>query len=230
MLMRRAATVALLLTLSMPVLADSVWVGGGSIADTTQVAYFGRVGPLPGKKLSDGWSQSVFVDYVHYEYDAGQQQINGTVNGIKFSIGREFRRESGFFGVSLGVGASNTDLQPDDPGNENKGFSVHPVTELQWRTHADAPWRSTAYAQYVFGARRAYATGFLGRRLSNGIAIGPQVSTGGDPYYRIYGLALALNGWKVGPFDVGFYAGAQHAESDGTHPEIGLTFSSYRPD
>jgi hypothetical protein len=230
MLMRRAATAALLWTLSAPAWADSVWVGGGSVADTTQVAYFGRVGPLPGKQLSDGWSQSVFVDYVSYEYGAGGRQINGKVNGIKFSVGREFRRDSGFVGISLGVGASNTTLHPDDPGNANRGFSVHPVGELQWRSHAESPWRSTAYAQYVFGARRDFATGFLGRRLSSGIAIGPQMATGGDPNYRIYGLALALNGWKVGPLDMGFYAGAQHSEGGGTHPEIGLSFSAYRPD
>lgn len=230
MLMRRMMMASLLSTLAMPTLAESVWVGGVSAADTTQVAYLGRVGPLPGKRLSDGWSQSVFVDYVSYEYDSGGQRIHGKANGIKFSIGREFRRDYGSLGLSLGVTVSRTTLRPDDPGNANRGSSVHPAGEFQWQSRPDAKWRSTAYAQYVFGARRDFANGFLGRRLWNGIAIGPQVSTGGDPNYRIYGLALALNGWKIGPLDMGVYAGAQHSEGGGTHPEIGFGFSAYRPD
>ena len=230
MLMRRMAIAALLAIPATPALADSVWVGGASVANTTQVGYLGLVGPLPGKRLSDGWSQSVFVDYVSYQYDSGAQRIHGKANGIKFSIGREFRRDSGWLGLNLGVIASRTTLRPDDPGNANQGSSVHPAGEFQWRSNADANWRSSVYAQYVFGARRNFANGFLGRRLSNDIAIGPQVSSGGDPSYRIYGLALALNGWKIGPLDMGFYAGAQHSEGGGTHPEIGFGFTSYRPD
>lgn len=230
MLMRRIAMASLLSALAIPALAESVWVGGAGAADTTQVAYLGRVGPLPGKRLSDGWNQSVFVDHVSYEYDSGGQRIRGRANGIKFSIGREFRRDYGSLGLGLGVLASHTTLRPDDPGNANRGSIVDPVGELQWQSKADSPWRSTAYAQYVFGARRDFASGFVGRRLSNGIALGPQVSTGGDPNYRIYGLALALDGWKIGPLEVRVFGGAQHSEGVGTYPEIGFGFSAYRPD
>ena len=222
---------ALLWTLATPAaFAESVWVAGGSTAATTQVAYLGRVGPLPGKRLSDGWSQSVFVDHVGYEYDSGTRRIQGTAQGIKFSVGREFGLESGWLGLSVGASASRTTLSPDDPGNTNRGSSIHPVGELQWRSKPDATWRSNAFGQYVFGARRDFANAFLGRRLPNGMAIGPQVSTGGDPNYRIYGLALALSGWKLGPLDASVYAGAQHSEGGGTHPEVGISFSVYRPD
>jgi len=87
-----------------------------------------------------------------------------------------------------------------------------------------------AYAQYVFGARRSYANAFLGRALPNGMALGPQWSTGGDPSYRIHGLALALDGWKLGPLEMGIYAGAQHSEGGATRPEFGFSFSMYRGD
>lgn len=231
MLMRRMVMASILSTLAIPALAESVWVGGASGADTTRVAYLGRIAaPLPGQRLSDGWSYSVFVDYVSYKYDSGAQGIQGTVNGIKFSVGREFRRDYGSLGLSLGMTASRTTLSPDDPGNTSPRSGVHPVGEFLWQSKSDATWRSTAYAQYVFGARRKFANVFLGRRLSNGIAIGPQMSTGGDPSYRIYGLALALNGWKIGPLDMGVYAGAQHSEGGNSHPEIGFSFTTYLPD
>jgi hypothetical protein len=230
MLMRHMAMATVLSMLAAPALADAVWVGGASLADTTQVAYLGRVGPLPGKKLADGWSQSVFVDYVSYEYDSATQRINGKVYDIKFSVGREFRRDYGSLGLSLGVSAGHTTLRPDDPGNTNRRSSVNPVVEGQWQSKPDAGWRSSAYGQYVFGARRDFAMAFVGHRLWNRLALGPQVSTGGGPDYRFYGLALALNGWKIGPLDVGFYAGAQHSEGGDTHPEVGLSFVAYRPD
>lgn len=228
--MRRMVMASILSTFAMPTLAESVWVGGASGADTARVAYLGRVSPLPGKRLSDGWSYSVFVDYASYEYDSGAQRIQGTAKGIKFSVGREFRYDYGSLGLSLGVAASHTTLSPDDPGNSSRGSSVNPVGEFLWQSKADATWRSAAYAQYVFGARRNFANAFIGRRLSNGIDIGPQVSTGGDPSYRFYGLALALNGWKIGPLNMSVYAGAQHSEGGDTHPEIGFGFSMYLPD
>ena len=228
--MRRSLLAAALCCAAQPAIAESVWIAGASVADATNVGWLGRVGPLPGKRLADGWSQSIFVDYVGYEYDSGSQRINGTARGIKFSIGREFRVENGYLGLGMGVGASRTTLSPDDPGNANRGTSVHPVGEFQWRSDADATWRSRAYAQYVFGARRSYANAFLGRRLANGMALGPQWSTGGDPSYRIHGLALALDGWKLGPLDVGIYAGAQHSEGGATRPEFGFSFSMYRGD
>jgi len=230
MLMRRSLLAATLCFAAHPAIAESVWSAGASIADTTQVGWLGRVGPLPGKRLADGWSQSIFVDYVGYEYDAGSQRINGTARGIKFNVAREFPLEHGYLGLGLGVSASRTTLSPDDPGNANRGTSVHPAGEFQWRSHADATWRSRAYAQYVFGARRSYANAFVGRRLANGMALGPQWSTGGDPTYRVHGLALALDGWKLGPLEMGIYAGAQHAEGGATRPEVGVRFTVYSSD
>lgn len=228
--MRRMVMAFILSTLSTSALAESVWVGGGSGAGMTRVAYLGRIAPLPGQRFSDGWSYSIFADYVGYQYDSGSQVIQGSAKGAKFSIGHEFRRDNGSLGLSLGMAASRTTLSPDDPGNSSRGSSVHPVGEFLWQSKADASWRSSAYAQYVFGARRNFVNAFFGRRLANGIAIGPQVFTGGDPSYRIYGLALALNGWKIGPVDMGVYAGIQHAESGDSHPEIGFSFTVYQPD
>ncbi len=226
--MRLMVTASILSTFAMPALAESVWVGGGSGAGMTRVAYLGRIGPLlPGQSLGDGWSHSVFADYVSYNYNSGAQGIQGTVKGIKFSVGREFRGDNGSLGLSLGVATSRTKLSPDDSGNTSPRSGLHPVSELIWQSKADATWRSGAYVQYVFGDRRNIANAFLGRRLSNGIAIGPQVSTNGDPNYRIYGLALALNGWKIGQLDMGIYVGAQHSESGDTHPEVGFSFSMY---
>lgn len=227
MLRRRAVAVALC-CITHAANAESVWIGGASVADQTQVGYLGRIAPLPGKSLSDGWSQSVFIDSVEYEYPSGNRRIQGAARGIKFGIGREFRREHGYLGLGFGVSASKTTLSPDDPGNANRGTQVHPVGDVQWRSDSDAAWRSRAFAQYVFGARRSYANAFVGRRLANGMALGPQWSTGGDPSYRLHGLGLALDGWKVGPVDLGLYAGAQHSEGGDTRPEFGISFSMYR--
>jgi len=210
--------------------AESVWIGGGSGAGNTRVAYLGRIAPLPGKRLSDGWSYSVFASYVGYHYDSGAQDIKGTVKGAKIGIGREFRRDHGSISLSLGGALNHTTLSPDDPGNSSRGSSVHPVGEFLWQSKADADWRSSTYAQYTLGARSNFLNAFLGKRLSNGSALGPQISTGGDPNYRIYGVALALNGLKIGPMDMGVYAGTQHSEGGDSHKEIGFSFVVYQPD
>ena len=115
MLMRRMAIAALLSTLAAPALAESVWVGGASGADTTLVTYLGRVAALPGQRLGDGWSYSVFVDHVEYEYDQGSTTIDGRANSVRLGLSRQVPVAGGSFGYGLGVQARDTRLSPDDP-------------------------------------------------------------------------------------------------------------------
>jgi hypothetical protein len=227
-LVRVAAAVALGLAAGHAE-AESLWVGGGSFAGQTEVGYLGRVGPLPGGRLSDGWSHSIFIDQVNYEYDAGAERIHGNARSLKFAIGRQFQRSSGVLGLSLGVAARKTSLRPDDPGNRNRGSSIRPVAELQWQSHSDAPWRSQGIAQYVPGARSHFANLFVGRQLGR-IALGPRLSTGGDPSYRIHGIGLAAHGWQVGNLTFSLHGGAQHAEGGGTRAEVGIGFALLRSD
>ncbi|HEX5755321.1 MAG TPA: cellulose biosynthesis protein BcsS [Arenimonas sp.] len=229
-MLKQLACASLLLALPLSARAESVWIGGMSFAESTGVGYLGVVMPFPGRRLSDGWSQSVFVDYVHYEYDLGSDRVVGRAKGIKYSIGREFELDSGFLGASAGVSLSRTDLSPDDPNNLSRGTRTRPVVEMQWRSKDQGDWSTRAYGQYVVGARRSLISGFVGKRLDNSMAIGPQVSTNGDPSYRVHGLALAVSGWKIGKVDVGANVGAEHSEGGKTGPAWGITLVMYRPD
>lgn len=229
-MLSRAVLLASLLAAPLSAHAESVWIGGASFAESTSVGFAGAVFPLPGKRLSDGWSQSLFLDFVRYEYDLGSNRIVGKAKGAKYAIGREWSLPRGYFGTSFGLSISHTALSPDDPGNRSRGSRTRGVAEMQWRSRDEGEWSTRAYGQYVVAARRSLFNGFIGKRLDNGLAIGPQVSTNGDPSYRVHGLALAVSGWKLGGADVGAHVGAQHSEGGDTGPELGLTVVLYRPD
>lgn len=210
-------------------MAESVWVGGASTAVQTRVGYGGIVLPLPGKRLADGWSQSLFATAVRYEYPVNGRNVEGVATGLKYGLMRQLQTSGGMLGVGGGVAWHHTSLSPDDRGNPNRGGRLRGVVELQWRADDTKHWRSQAVSQYVLGERSNFVVASVGRRLASGAAIGPQISSSGDPNYRVYGAALALNAMKVGPAEISLYLGAQHLEGGKTQPEAGLSFVYYRP-
>lgn len=209
--------------------AESVLIGGGSLSGQTRVLYGGVVTPLPGKRLADGWSQSLFLTGVRYEYPVAGRDVEGIASGLKYGLMRQHKVARGSVGVGVGVAWHHTSLSPDDLGNRNRGGHLRPIIELQWQSDADRAWRSQVFSQHVFGERSNFVVGFVGRRMASGAAAGPQVSSSGDPNYRVYGAALAVNGIKVGPAEAGFYLGAQHLEGGRTQPEAGFSLVLYRP-
>lgn len=227
-MLSRAGVAVVMLAVAGPVAADSLWIGGASLAGETRVGYLAHVRPLPGRRLSDGWRQSFAIDGVTYAYRRGDEEIEGFSRGVKYTLAREFRVGDASFEVGLGASLRRNDLTPDDPGNENRGRHARGVVELQWRSGQDGPWRGQAFGQYTAGAREHFAMAFVGWRAGNAY-VGPRVSTSGDPSYRIHGLGLAANGWKHGNAEVGAHLGAQHSERGGTHAEIGLSVVLYRP-
>ena len=228
-MLKRALIALALAGCAAPAAAESVLVGGGSLSGQTRVGYAGVVMPLPGRALSDGWSQSLFVTGVRYEYPLGGQEIEGIASGLKYGLMRQLKVEGGSIGIGGGVAFHHTALSPDDPGNRNRGGHLRPLVELQWQSDAQRAWRSQVFSQYVFGERSSFVTGFVGRRMASGATIGPQLSTSGDPNYRVYGAALAVNAIRLGAAEGGFYLGAQHLEGGRTQPEIGFSLVLYRP-
>lgn len=225
----RIAAVFMLLAGAHGAHAESVVVAGGSLSGQTRVGYGGVVMPLPGRALSDGWSQSLFLTGVRYEYPLGGQDIEGIASGLKYGLMRQVKVDGGSVGIGGGIAFQHTSLSRADPGNRNRGGHLRPLVELQWQSDADRAWRSQLFTQYVFGERSNFATGFVGRRLASGPAIGPQVSTSGDPNYRVYGAAVAVNGIRLGRAEGGVYLGAQHLEGGRTQPEVGVSVVLYRP-
>jgi len=227
--LRRSLLTGVLLAASTTAFADTVWIGGASLADDTAVGYTGVTFPLFGHDaLSDGWQQSVVIDYVRFDYDLSGQTITGRAAGLKYTLGHEFSMASGFLRVSLGGRATNTDLSPDDPANRSRGAQTRGLAELQWRSSEASAWRSRGFAEYVAGARRSNVAAFVGRKLQNGLVLGPQVTSSGDPSYRVHGLAIALGGWKIGAAEASVHAGAQHREGGDTGPEVGFDLTFYR--
>ncbi|MGV8941512.1 MAG: cellulose biosynthesis protein BcsS [Lysobacter sp.] len=212
-----------------PAVAESVWVGGLSGAGQTRVAYLSRIAPFPHQRLGEGWAYALSLDQVHYEYEAAAGHVNGDASSFKVSLLRDFQLRPGTLTLGGGLAYQDVALSPSDPTNDAAGAHVRMTTEAQWRSRPEAQWASQAYAQYVSGVESHYASGFLGHRLKNALAVGAQVSSGGDRTYRIHGIALAVRGWKYGSTEFSFHAGAQHQEGEGTEPEFGISFVTYRP-
>lgn len=210
-----------------PLRAESVWVGGLGASDDTRIVYLGRIAPLPGQRLGDGWAWSAFADLLDYDYLAGAGRIDADSQSLRLGVQRQLRAGPGTLGLGATVSARNTDLSPDDPGNRSRGFLVRPGLELQWLSDEDARWRRQFYSQYTFEVDSFYAKAFTGRRLGRGPALGPEVWAQGDPSYRLYGAGLVLNGIAIGRYRLTLRLGAEHQEREDTRLAGGLEFSRY---
>lgn len=228
MLSRTCWMIALFLV-AAPAAAESVWVGGLEGSDRTRVAYLARVAPLPGQRLGDGWAHSLSVDRVHYEYATAGVRVDGRSSSLKGLLLRELTMRPGTLSFGAGIAYQHVSLSPTDPGNDAEGGHVRPMTEIQWRSRPQATLVTQAFAQYAGGIDSRYANAFLGRRLGNGMTVGAQASTGGDPSYRVHGLALAFRGRASGQVQWSFHVGAQHQEGLETRPAVGIGLVHYRP-
>lgn len=204
-------------------------MAGGSWSDGSSGAWVGRTAPLPGQSFGDGWTWNLFADHFRYEYASGPRWIDGRSSAIKAGLGREMALAHGTLVAGGGVTLRHVDTSPHDPGNDADGTHARPVVDLQWRSHPGAGIVTQGFGQYVGGARSHYAAVFAGPSLPDGTALGLQASSGGDPTYRQYGLALSWRGLRLADFELGIHLGGRHQEGLDTEAEAGLTLVLYRP-
>jgi hypothetical protein len=155
--------VALLGALNAPACAQdkgSIFAGGSVGEDRS--AFLGGSIALPGATLGHGPAARAILSGGDYHYDSGGQEIKGDYGAADLALLYQFSGAWGYANIGGGAHYADTDLSPNDPGNQRQGSHWDAmVTADGARNMGD--FRATAFGSYVFDVEDYYVRADLTR-------------------------------------------------------------------
>lgn len=186
---------------------------GGVNFGEDEDAYAGATIALPGGRIGDGWAVRTSFSGSQYEYQTNGVEIEGKEVRGEVAILRQWSGPWGY--VDFGVGARyvNTDLSPDDPGNERDGGRWAPTLSATGQRIA-GPWRVAGFASTGIGDDDYFVRGELTRAVSSQVRLGVEAGADGDPSYERQRVGAVVSFAPAETWEVTFAAGALYADTD----------------
>jgi hypothetical protein len=197
-----------LLTTAGAAAADEIWLTGAEGSSNNASAYIGRVAPLPGSQLGNGWISRLSADWTRYEYDNDGVTVEARGPSAEVALAYQRSNDRYWWSLSGGLVYRHTSLSPDDPDAETRGNQAGLKLQAEGETTLFGPaWRVGGNLSYVLGVQSYSARGRIMREISPGRRIGVEAMAQGDPDYRSRqaGVVMAVKvskqaelGFKVG--------------------------------
>ena len=174
--------------------ADDYLFLTGAEVTTSSSSYFylGTSIPLPKSTLADGYVLHLWADYLTYSYEAGATDIDAMVKSLSATMGYHDSGYGYWWNTRIGLYQSDTDLSPDDPGNESAGMETGIKFQLEGEKQLTGD--SKINANFALLSRRtAYwlRVRYLMRNDDNTYH-GPEFIVQGDTNYEALQLGWVL--------------------------------------
>lgn len=98
---------------------DNLLLYGTEISRDSAYLYLGTIVPISQDRQT--WFARLWSDAQTYEYDSNGEVIDAESRTLQLALGRQFMHEAGWFNLYLGYARNNTQLEPEDPGNDTRG-------------------------------------------------------------------------------------------------------------
>jgi hypothetical protein len=143
-----AALTAGLLAPVASIAAERLLLAGAEVSEAAYYSYVGSVLPLGAQDAGRGWFQRYWLDRYGYEYDGAPGRVEADAFGAEAALGYGGSSEAGWWGVSLGVRYTDTDLSPDDPSATGRGSQFGGKVQLDGEGTIATAWRLGGIASY----------------------------------------------------------------------------------
>lgn len=196
---------------------------GGSVGDGAG-GYAGGLVALPGGSLGHGLAVRAGVNGGTYRYRTSER-IEATYVGAEVALVYQFSGDWGWVNVSAGPRITDTDLDPEDPGNKLRGTRVD--AGLQTDGALGNQWRLGWFGSW--GVRNESYIGQL--RLTRLVDESSQTRMGletllqGDPTYTRVSLGAHLSTALGGDWQGQLSAGASEQAGRKAKPYVALGVS-----
>ena len=218
-----------IVTISPFVQADEAsvqWLSGVEFSSEATYAFVGRVTPLPGNALGNGWVTRLWADWSHYRYEKGGQVYRVDAPGVEAAIGYQQAQADHWWSAMTGLTYRHSSIAPDDLSSAVRGSKVRVKFQAEGEQSVQRQWKVGAAASYVAGQRAYWMRGRVIRLLGEQ-GVGVEAIVHGDPDYRAYQFGVLWNGIKTGRGgEIGIKIGGRHVEGLSTRPYIGIEFGS----
>jgi hypothetical protein len=164
-------------------------VFAGAEAGRDRFVYAGAVAS-PGPMQDGGWAVRGVLSAGAYDYESAGSGVDADYVQAEAVVLRQSSGAWGYLNVGAGARYTDTDLSPDDVGNDRRGG--------QWDVLATADgvrrigaWEAGAYGSYGFRMREYFLRTRFTRAVGTGaVRLGVEAIVQGDPTYDRQGGGL----------------------------------------
>jgi hypothetical protein len=128
--------------------AERLMLAGAEVSEAAYYSYVGTVLPLGTQEGGRGWFQRYWLDRYGYEYDGAPGRVEADAYGAEAALGYGGASEAGWWGLSLGVRYTDTELEPDDPFATGRGSQFGGKVQLDAEGTVATAWRLGGIASY----------------------------------------------------------------------------------
>lgn len=184
---------------------DALFLTGAEVTTSSSTYfYLGTSVPLPDSTLAKGFVINFWADYLTYNYDAGAIEIEADVISVSATIGYHDSGLDYWWSTSVGPIQSDTNLTPDDSGNDSSGMQLGAKFQLEGGLQL-TPYSKITGNLTLLSKRSAYwaRMRFLSRN-DDDTYHGPELIVQGDANYEVLQLGWVLvhiplnNDWDFG--------------------------------
>lgn len=214
----RSWTIALLtgaaISISAPASGqERTTVFGGVNFGEDEGAYLGATFTPPGGRIGQGWGLRTTVSGSQYEYETNGVEISGEEVRAEAAILHQWSGAWGYVDVGVGARYVNTELSPQDPGNERGGVQWSPTLSATAQRVA-GPWRLEGFASTGLGDEDYFVRGEVTRAVGPTVRLGVEAAMDGDPNYERQRVGAVVSFAPAETWEVQFVAGALYGDND----------------
>jgi hypothetical protein len=202
---------------------DRLALAGAEYGDKNAYVYAGLLVPFPGSNLGNGFIQRYWLDWLQYEYDAGERTIKAKAPGASVALGYGKAVEAGAWSVYLGPVWRNTDLSPDDRDSDVRGTQWGMNLSLQGNRKIGDDWRVNGIASFTTGTDSYWTRGRITRKLLSGYAAGLEVVVHGNDDYSAWQAGAVLLDIRLSQqVSLGLKGGARESSGEDMGAYLGV--------
>ena len=181
--------------------ADSLLLAGSSDSSLGSYSYVGALIPLGEGVLGQGWVMRQWVDRLTYRYDGFAPDIHAVAYGYSPALGYQWALDGGdtHAGLYGGVRAAHTHLDPDDPGNVDRGTHVRATLQGELTSALGTRAQNQFLAQGELGNGAYFVRDRLAWRLLGHYTLGPEAIAQGSRVYRAHEAGVFFGGITLTP-------------------------------
>lgn len=193
-------------------------VFAGAEAGRDWSAYAGAVW-APDTPGDARWAVRAVASTGAYDYRSSGNQVDATYGQAEAVVLRQMSGAWGYLNLGGGARFTDTDLDPDDPGNGRRGGRWDALISADGVRRMDA-WEVGGFATYGIDMEEYFVRGRVTRAVgSGGVRLGVEAVAQGDPNYDRQGVALVAARRQASGVEWTATAGVRGGEA---HVSVGL--------
>jgi hypothetical protein len=175
--------------------ADTLLLAGTGGSSLGTYSYVGALIPLGGGNLGQGWVMRQWLDRLTYHYNGFEPDIHALAYGYAPALGYQWAMSNPqHAALYAGVRVANTQLDPDDPSNVDRGTRARLTLQGELTSQMSGAVQNQFLAAGEFGNGAYFVRDRLLWRLASHYSLGPEAIAQGNHHYRAREAGLCFGG------------------------------------